>query len=104
MYYRKLACVLYLTHSQELAVEWYSSYLDEILVVSEPSLQVGSASPAPLPPLPLSLLHCSIDIQSPWQMFQSPGIKNEAAVIDRLHCEDTIFKVALHSVNGEQLQ
>lgn len=89
MYYGTLVCVLYLTRSHELAVEWYSSHLDEILVVSEPSLQVGSASPAPLPPLPLSPLRRSIDIQSPWQMSQSPGIKNEAAVIDRLHCEDS---------------
>lgn len=42
----------------------------------------------PSPPLPRFLsLSRSIDVQSSWQMFQSPGIKNEPEVIDRLHGE-----------------
>lgn len=42
-------------------------------------------------PLPFSLLYRSIDIQSSWQMLQSPGIKNEPEVMDRLHCEGNNF-------------
>lgn len=93
-------CVFYILHTHKHAVEWYSSYLDETLAVSQSSLLAGSASP---PSLPFSQLYRSIDIQSSWLMFQSPGIKNEPEG-DRspLLWRIQFLKMALHIVNGKQ--
>lgn len=49
MYYRRFLCVPHPSHAHLLAVEWYSSHLDEILTVSQPSLLTGSAFPPPFP-------------------------------------------------------
>lgn len=47
MYFMKFVCVLYLIHTHKPTVEWYSSYLDEILAVSKSSLSHWICIPPP---------------------------------------------------------
>lgn len=104
MYYRKFLRVPHPSHTHMLAVEWYSSHLDEILTVSEPSPLTRSASPPPLqspssiPAVPL-YQHSVIltDVSVTWDKKWGRG--------DRWYpLWRHNFKMALDRMNGSQPQ
>lgn len=91
--YKVSVCPLSLSHTHELAVEWYSSYLDEIRAVSEPSLLPGSASPSSASPSASFSAFCTAlsTFSHPDRCFSHLGLKMRRGVIDHLHCDGYNF-------------